>query len=348
MNKAIASHHFFEKILLFSSLGCISLFFLSQFGEVTGHRQPSLFTLRSVLTAILAHNILGFGILYVDRQIKKGHESFLQSRKKAVIFLLTASVFIFLFNYLLWGFSKALMGMPSPLQLKSNGIYALILIWLIELVVISLLQVAEFYRNLERLYKRNKELEHNEIKFRYKALQNQLSPHFLFNSLNTLISEMQYDVNGAISFTRHLADVYRHILECQECRTVTLEAELTFLDSYMYLHNVRLGNCIMIDNQIPEDALEAHLPPLTLQLLGENIIKHNVVNRNHPMTIFMYTEEDNQYLCVKNPICLSKDTPPSGKGFSNLKQRCQLLRGRPLRISLEHQCFIVKVPLYYD
>ena len=102
---------------------------------------------------------------------------------------------------------------------------------------------------------------------------------------------MQYDVNGAISFTRHLADVYRHILECQECRTVTLEAELTFLDSYMYLHNVRLGNCIMIDNQIPEDALEAHLPPLTLQLLGENIIKHNVVNRNHPMTIFMYTEE---------------------------------------------------------
>lgn len=186
------------------------------------------------------------------------------------------------------------------------------------------------------------------MKFRYQALQQQLSPHFLFNSLNTLVSEMQYDVNSAMLFTGKLSEVYRYILECQECRTIKLEEELNFIDNYIYLQNVRLGDCISVEKNIGCDYTAVSLPPLTLQLLVENIIKHNVVSRNHPITISVYSEDNNRLLCIKNPVRQTKKVISSKKGLKNLAMRYELLSQQQIQIISNPDYFTVKVPLLYE
>ena len=142
------------------------------------------------------------------------------------------------------------------------------------------------------------------IRDRYAALQNQLNPHFLFNSLNTLISEIEYAPKNAILFTQRLSDVYRYILQSQQQRLVTIESELSFIDSYIFLHKVRLGDCIRIENRIEADNYDLKLPSLTLQLLVENVIKHNIINMDMPMNILIDYDSENGRILVTNKMCI--------------------------------------------
>ena len=158
-------------------------------------------------------------------------------------------------------------------------------------------------------------LEESSIKAQYTALQNQLNPHFLFNSLNTLISEIEYNPENAVVFTQKLSDVYRYILKSQEQGLVTLRDELEFLDSYIYLHQVRLGKCIQLENKMTPTLLNKKIPSLTLQLLIENVIKHNIINMENPMVIHLDYSDKDQTLSVRNKIKLKKDVAKSGMGL---------------------------------
>ena len=93
-------------------------------------------------------------------------------------------------------------------------------------------------------------------------------------------------------FTQRLSDVYRYILQSQQEGQVTLRSELTFLKSFIFLHQVRLGDCIHVDNRIDSSLLEKKIPSFTLQLLTENVIKHNTINSDNPMTIYLSTSDD--------------------------------------------------------
>lgn len=181
---------------------------------------------------------------------------------------------------------------------------------------------------------------------RYTALQNQLNPHFLFNSLNTLIAEIEYNPSNAVRFTRNLSDVYRYVLQSQDKTLITLGEELEFIQSYLFLHEVRLGNCIACNITIPTEAMEYQLPPLTLQLLVENVIKHNSINSNKPMDITIQIVD--HFLVVSNPIHAKKSDTTSGVGLQNLSNRCKLMIGTDIIINNENQIFTVKVPLIYE
>ena len=128
-------------------------------------------------------------------------------------------------------------------------------------VILGLLLVNRSMRNTLKLQQEAAALQKENNTARYTALQNQLNPHFLFNSLNTLISEIRYNPANAELFTQHLSDVYRYILQCQNQRLTTLREELEFLNSYIFLHRVRLGDCIHIDNRIPKACLEISTSP---------------------------------------------------------------------------------------
>ena len=128
------------------------------------------------------------------------------------------------------------------------------------------------------------ELQEENDKARYTALQNQLNQHFLFNSITTLIAEIEYNPQNAVSFTKNLSKVYRYVLQAQNKPLVTLHEELRFLSAYLFLHEVRLGNCIDKHIDIDEEYMEAQLLPLPLQLLVVNLINNNVVNTLTPMT----------------------------------------------------------------
>ena len=201
-----------------------------------------------------------------------------------------------------------------------------------------------------RLYKRAEELEESTAEARYRTLQNQLNPHFLFNSLNTLVSEIEYNPVNAIEFTRNLADTCRYILYCQDKHTVELNEELQFLDTYVLLQKVSVGDCLEVDNRIADKFGETPVPPLSLQLLVENVIKHNVISMKKPMTVKMWTEPqgDDVWICVANAVRPKQGGMTSGKGLENLSQRYRLLCGKEIVIEQNEKEFIVKLPLLYD
>lgn len=184
------------------------------------------------------------------------------------------------------------------------------------------------------------------------ALQTQLNPHFLFNSLNTLVAEIEYNPQGAVSFTRNLSDVYRYILACQDKRLVGLREEMEFVDTYVELHRVRLGDCLTVDWQVDEAVCEdAQLPPLTLQVLVENIVKHNAISPSRPMTVdveVVSDEEGSPWLRVSNPLRPKLGVVSGGHGLDNLTQRYRLLCGKEICVQKGEDCFTVKVPLLYE
>ena len=161
--------------------------------------------------------------------------------------------------------------------------------------------------------------------------------------MNTLIAEIEYNPDNAVRFTKNLSSVYRYVLQSQDKTLVSLGEELEFLDSYLFLHKVRLGDCISCVCDIPADLTEAMLPPLTLQLLVENVIKHNTITSARPMKIDIFVQEDR--LVVANLVQPRKSRESSGIGLKNLSNRCKLMLGEEIRALHEKEMFIVKVPL---
>jgi hypothetical protein len=212
--------------------------------------------------------------------------------------------------------------------------------------VLGLLLANRSTQKALRLQQRAAVLQAENDTARYTALQNQLNPHFLFNSLNTLIAEIEYNPQNAVHFTKHLSSVYRYVLQSQDKTLVTLGEELEFIRSYLFLHEVRLGNCLTCQNNVPAEYAEKMLPPLTLQLLVENVIKHNSITPGKPMVITIRIEDD--YLSVSNPIHPKKSVASSGIGLENLAKRCELMSGKKIIIKNETEKFTVKVPLLYE
>lgn len=136
------------------------------------------------------------------------------------------------------------------------------------------------------------------------------------------------------------------MLQSQDKTLVTLGEELEFIRSYLFLHEVRLGNCLTCQNNVPAEYAEKMLPPLTLQLLVENVIKHNSITPGKPMVITIRIEDD--YLSVSNPIHPKKSVASSGIGLENLAKRCELMSGKKIIIKNETEKFTVKVPLLYE
>lgn len=333
-------------ILLFSGLGCFSYLFLVLYADIPEGHQHVLTSPEAVLAVVVMFNVLGESIMYINNRVRNAYPAFLRERKKIVLYSVLVALLLLGLNCFLLASVKWIIDLPNPFEIKWSGVRMLLVIWLVELIVVSQIMVNNFYRHLILLYKRTSELEESSVKAQYQALQNQLNPHFLFNSLNTLISEIEYNPANAALFTRHLSDVYRYILQCQEQPLVTLGSELEFLHSYIFLHQVRLGNCIQIDNRIDPAYFNRRVPPLTLQLLAENVIKHNAISQSKPMVLELTLEDD--CLVVSNVIKPKKGGVLSGKGLTNLTSRYRLLCGRDITVVNDGQCFTVKVPLLYE
>lgn len=159
----------------------------------------------------------------------------------------------FLLNYGLLVSAKLLAGASRPFTFYAGGKFVLVLVWLVELVILGLLLAFRAIREMLRLQQHTAALQEENNTARYVALQNQVNPHFLFNSLNTLIAEIEYNPRNAVEFTRNLSNVYRYVLQCQDKTLVTLGDELDFLDAFLFLHKVRLGDCITCDIEVPDD-----------------------------------------------------------------------------------------------
>lgn len=191
---------------------------------------------------------------------------------------------------------------------------------------------------VERFRKENAE-------FRFEALRAQINPHFLFNSLNTLSSLIYEDREKAAHFIRHLSDVYRYVLENRNRETITLGEELTFIKAFVYLYQLRFDNKLIISLKIEDALMHRLIAPMTLQLLIENAVKHNIVSAKRPLNIDIFAE-NNLYLNVRNNLQKKQaDEASTAMGLKNIVSRYGFLTPHPVKINESDTEFIVKVPL---
>ena len=195
----------------------------------------------------------------------------------------------------------------------------------------------ELTLNAERLKMEN-------ILSQFEILKNQINPHFLFNSMNILTSLIPEDPTKAVTFAHKFSKVYRQLLELREQLTIDLNAELNFIQSFLFLQQIRFEEALDIELTIPETFHQHHLPPFTLQLLIENAIKHNIVSEDEPLQIQIFVEEDE--LWVKNQL-QPRGTPADSTqiGLSNLKARYQLVTERKPFFGPVNDHFVARVPL---
>lgn len=332
--------------LLFSGLGIFSFVLLVNYTDLPPVVADKIYSIKSLFFFVTAFNILGYSTLRVSSWMNNQYALNLSKRWKIVsVYALVMLVFLFI-NYGLLVAAKILVGASKPFIFPNGGIRILIIVWLVELVILGLLLANRSIQSSLELQQKAAKLQKENNTARYTALQNQLNPHFLFNSLNTLIAEIEYNPKNAVNFTKNLSSVYRYVLQCQHKIVVTLAEELEFMDSYLFLHQVRMGDCITGNIQIPADFKDYSLPPLTLQLLVENVIKHNSITKNKPMEINIHIE--NKYLIVSNPIRPRKSSESSGVGLQNLSNRCKLMLGEEITVRDKEGVFTVKVPLLYE
>ena len=191
----------------------------------------------------------------------------------------------------------------------------------------------------------NEKLRTESLQSQFESLKNQMSPHFLFNTLTALKSLIRESPDLADQYVNHLAQVLRYTLQSNEKKTVTLREEMEFTDSYLFLIKMRYGANLTVTTEIPEKFMSMELPPLTIQTLLENAVKHNEISNRKPLTISIQTNEDVE-LIVRNQI-QSKLTPEEGTGIglTNLSKQFQILGERDIQIIEENSEFIVRIPL---
>ncbi len=201
-----------------------------------------------------------------------------------------------------------------------------------------------FYRELQKQKITEQKIIAGTASAKFAALKNQLDPHFLFNSLNVLTSLIEENPKMAQKFTTSLSKVYRYVLEQKDKELVTVDEELNFARTYMTLVQLRFEDSIVFD--IPDQASnpEAKVVPLSLQILLENTVKHNVVMPERPLHIKIY--EKDGFLIVKNnlqPKEVIKQS--SGVGLGNVQQRYALLTKRKFSVYKTEDAFIAELPI---
>ncbi len=212
------------------------------------------------------------------------------------------------------------------------------------------------------------QLKQNAIQAQLDALKSQIDPHFLFNNFSTLSALIEEEKELAMKFLDRLSQVYRYLLANRSQNVIPLEDELSFIAAYYFLYQIRYGDCIHLHIDVPFEKYKYGIAPITLQLLVENAIKHNVISKNDPLNIAIYLEDgsviehngninekpklnihvhvENECLVVENNINPKEFNDESlGMGLKNIAERYRLLSNTNPVIEQTSNIFRVKIPL---
>lgn len=209
------------------------------------------------------------------------------------------------------------------------------------IILVSYIYRLVFYN--QQIQLSNQVLLKMNAETRYEVLKSQVNPHFLFNSFNTINSLILRDKQAAINFVNNMSDVFRYVLESREM--VTLEDELHIMEAYIQMLKGRHGDKIIVKVEVNSEMLSYKLPPMALQILLENAVKHNVISSRNPLHIRIFTNNRGE-LTVSNDLREKKIRERStGLGLSSLNQRSKYLSNRDITIHRTDDTFIVTVPL---
>lgn len=187
-------------------------------------------------------------------------------------------------------------------------------------------------------------MDKERLQSQLDSLKQQINPHFLFNSLNSLSSLITTNPDKAEEFVEEMSQVYRYLLQSNDSELTSLSKELAFINSYILLLQTRFGEGIQTHIHIDESLLHRQIPPMTLQLLIENAVKHNITDRDKPLTLEIYNSGEK--LVISNNIqAKTKLMPSTGIGLKNIREKYRLLNQPEVEIIQTDTLFTVTIPL---
>lgn len=199
-----------------------------------------------------------------------------------------------------------------------------------------------FFKNWKEAAVQQEKLKREQLALQYETLKSQVNPHFLFNNLNSLTSLISTNPDKAIDFVKKLSEVYRYVLDQKDHELVALETELKFLESYVFLQRIRFDTNLNI--QVDVNPGKFKVIPLSVQMLVENAIKHNEISDKNPLSIRIFSTEDD-YLVVENLLQKKVGSEGSGSGIRNIIDRYEFFTSKKVTISDNTEKFIVRIPL---
>ena len=232
---------------------------------------------------------------------------------------------------------------PDPSEFTTNiiSITLIALFW-------SIYESIYMYHGWKNSLSEAERLKREFVQAQLDGLKSQVNPHFLFNSLNTLVYIIPEDPEKAVEFVQKLAKVYRYILEIQERRLIPLWEEMEFLESFIFLHKERFCDNLRLNIEVPKSERNHLIVPLSLQLLFENAIKHNIISKEKPLSISLKVEEGKR-LVIRNTLQLRSNPEPGTKtGLSNIKSRYEYFSDQPVIIEETSKEFMVSLPLIQE
>jgi two-component system, LytTR family, sensor kinase len=222
--------------------------------------------------------------------------------------------------------------------------YLLLRLALVNGLIALIKYLYDFSAEKARIQSEVETLKRENIMAMHETLKQQLNPHFLFNSLNTLKSLVKQNPTQSLSFIDELSSIYRYMLVHSGKNEVTLREEIEFVTSYLNLLKIRYGDSLIFGLSIPDNHLSSTIPPNTLQVLIENAVKHNVHSKNRPLRITIYTKDKN--VVIENNLQLkAPEGFSSHVGLTNINNRYLILKGKRIIIENIDGLFKVKLPI---
>lgn len=210
-----------------------------------------------------------------------------------------------------------------------------------NVIIVLLIEIFFYNQRQIEAEKRIALIEKEKIQYQYETLKAQINPHFLFNSLNVLSSLAYEDAEKANLFAKKMSGIYRYLLLTNTRLTVTLKEELAFLDSYIFLEQIRFENALFVEINNDGAYSNKEIIPVSLQLLVENAVKHNITTSERPLTIIINVTK--QGITVSNNLQLRSSVDKGGVGLENLRNQYGLC-GKVIEV-IETECdFTVKIP----
>lgn len=215
----------------------------------------------------------------------------------------------------------------------------------ISLVISFIHEGLYFFNQWKVSFIQSENLAREHLVSQLETLKSQVNPHFLFNSLNTLTGLIEEDKDSAIEYVQQLSAFYRAIIQTRNQQLIKVEEELGLISRYFEIQKKRYGDNLQMDLAVDSATLQHWLPPLSLQMLLENAVKHNVIATGRPLKIEVEAT-GSRYLLIRNNLQpRENDEPSAGMGLQNIKTRFGLLTDRPVEVIRSATHFSVAVPI---
>ena len=311
------------------------------------HREPFL-TTKIYITTLIITSIIWVGNRYIMIWSRTRYTLFEENRKRlrfqSIVMIIYTLLATNLMGYMLRGYCDFENGSYPGRTLGDILFNSNSASFFCTLTVVAIYESIYYMQQLRSSVEEKELLKRESLMAQLNALKTQVNPHFLFNNLNTLCSIIPENPDQAVAFVQQLSKVYRHILEVKDEKSIPLKDEMAVLEAYAFLLKTRFGDNLEIDMQVDPKQMEDLIVPLSLQLLMENAIKHNIVSQDRPLKIIVKII-DGRLVVSNNLQKKNQIIESTGIGLTNIRNRYKLLTDKLILVSETLNDFTVSIPL---